>query len=380
MKKILIFTGYYLPHLGGVERYTEKLISELIKLNCKITIVTTNHSNLLNVEKVNKNLSILRLPTFKIFKNRYPILKYNKKYKSIIHKLNSMKFDFVICNTRFYLTSIIGVKYAFKNNIPSLIIEHGSNHFTVNNKILDFFGAHYEHFLTNKIKKYTKNFYGVSERCNDWLKHFNIKANGVMYNSVDHNIFDTFKKQKFITEVEYKDKIIITFAGRIIKEKGIEILLKSFLKLQKKYNKILLFVAGDGPILEELKVKYNNADIIFLGKLNFDKIMTLYNITDIFAHPSMFPEGLPTTILEAGLMKCAVVATDRGGTVEVINNQEYGLICEENEMSLTNNLEKLISDKYLRDKMSEKLHNRIIKEFTWEITSRKLLEEIERYK
>ena len=44
-KKLCIFTGFILPHLGGVERYTDKLVDQLEKMGYFITIVTTNFDN-----------------------------------------------------------------------------------------------------------------------------------------------------------------------------------------------------------------------------------------------------------------------------------------------------------------------------------------------
>ena len=77
MKKnnLIIFSEYYLPKLGGVERYTDKLITEL-KQKYNITIVTTELDNIDNYEEQD-NVRIFRIPVFKIFKNRYALIKNN---------------------------------------------------------------------------------------------------------------------------------------------------------------------------------------------------------------------------------------------------------------------------------------------------------------
>lgn len=375
MKKIAIFTGFFLPHLGGVERYTDKLVEQLKKQKYEIVIVTTNDNNYKNYEKL-ENYTIYRLPTYNIVKQRYPILKRNKEYKDLIKKIEKEKVDYYICNTRFYLTTQIGAKLAHKHNKKLFIIEHGSDHFTVNNKILDFFGAKYEHFLTKKLEKYSPKYYGVSERCNNWLKHFNIKASGVFYNSVDNKTYNNFKDKHYIKNKN--DKIIIGFVGRIIKEKGIEVLLNVFNNLSKKYNNIELYVAGNGPLLKELKEKYKSKLIHFEGKLNYEEVMSLYNDIDIFVNPSMYPEGLPTSILEAGIMKSVIVATDRGGTIEVVNDEKYGIIIEENEESLNNALEKLLKDTKEIETKKNNIYERIIKNFTWIETSKKVIKEIKK--
>lgn len=374
-KEIIIFTEYYLPKLGGVERYTDKLINEL-KKKCNITLVTTQLDALPKYEE-KENIKIHRIPVFSIFKNRYALIKNNKELKEIIKKIDEKKYNFLICQTRFFPTSYFGVKFAKKRNIPVMVIEHGSSHFTVNNKVLDFFGRIYEHLLTKKIKKNCNMFYGVSERCNMWLKHFKIESKGVLYNSIDQNDYIKYK-DKYYFKPNKKD-INICFAGRLIKEKGVYELCDAFNELSKNYKNIKLQIAGDGPILEDLKNKYiDNKRINFLGKLNFDNVMRLYNSCEIFVYPSMYPEGLPTSILEAGLMKCAVIATDRGGTVEVITHKQDGLICEENTKSIFDNLKLLLDNVELIDVYSEKLHNKIVNNFTWNVTAKKLSDVIEK--
>lgn len=374
MKKIGIFTGFFLPHLGGVERYTDKLSEQLKKLGYEIVIITSNHDNL---EKIEENkYKIYRLPIYNSLKQRYPIPKKNKEYKQLIKQIENEKFDYIICNTRFYLNTQLGVKLAKKQHIPVLLIEHGSSHFSINNKVLDYFGGIYEHFLTNLIKKKVTGFYGVSNRCNQWLKHFKINAKGIFYNSIDKECYEKFSSKKY--KYNFKDKIVITYAGRVIREKGVYLLLDAFNKLADQYPNIVLVIAGDGPILEELKEKYNHSRIHFEGKLSYDEIMPLYNATDIFVHPSMFPEGLPTTILEAGIMKCAIIATDRGGTTEVINNKKLGLIAEENTEDVYKKIKYLLDRPTEIERFKENIHNRIINDFVWENTAKIVNKELEK--
>lgn len=372
-KTVAIFTGYFLPFLGGIERYTDKLAEHLQSLGYKIIIVTSNYDRFENEEK--GKYHIFRIPLYSLFHKRYPIPKKNKEYKETISKLDKEKIDIVICNTRFHLTSMIGSKFAKKKNLPILVIEHGSNHFTVNNKVLDYFGSIYEHMLTNHLKKFVERFYGVSERCNTWLKHFKIDATGVFYNSIDENAYHEFKDKHYLDKKN--DKTVITFAGRIIKEKGITELLEAYKDISKKYKNTMLIVAGDGPILEQLKKDYPQKNIHFEGKLSYNEVMSLYNDTDIFVHPSMFPEGLPTVILEAGIMKCAVVATDRGGTTEVINDEKYGIMIEENVESIKKQLSYLLDNKSELERKKENIHHRVMKNFTWKVTAKQVAKELE---
>jgi len=363
MKTIAIFSGYTIPHLGGVEKYTDNLSKQLIKKGYRVVIISSNYNNENSYEE-SDNLVNIKIPIFKIFKNRYPIPKKNKEYKRLVKKLNNYKIDKIIVNTRFHLTSHIGAKYGKKHGISVYLIEHGSNYVTLDNKFIDFFANRYEDFLTWKIKRKVKEFYGVSKAANEWLKKYHIKAKGVWYNSIDTT-------QKVPLKKEHKD-INFLYAGRLIKQKGVENVLDAFCNLEKKYNNIKLYIAGAGLELKKYKNKYDNEKIFFLGKLDYSKLLKYYAITDVFLYPPLWPEGLPTSILEAGLLKCAVIGTKQGGIVEILNS-ENGLLIDNDLDSLINAMELLINDRKIRNKIINNLYKDILNKFSWDVTSNKII-------
>lgn len=380
MKKIAIFMGFFKPHLGGIERYIDNLSRELLRNDYEVIIVTTRHlSKLKSIEKID-NVKIFRLPIFNIFKNTYPIIKPNKKYKEIINKLKKENVDFVLLNTRFHLTSMIGALFANKNNKKAILLEHGSGHFELNNKILRFLGEIYEHLLTFLLKIIVKDFYGVSKRCNNWLKHFKIKAKGVLYNAVDDRIMSKFNNYK---DKKYKgdSKLLLTFSGRLIEKKGIYMLIDAFNELKHKHKGLRLAIAGSGLEFDKLKklTKQDN-DILMTGNLQYEEMMSLFKETDIFVNPSMYPEGLPTVLLEAGIMDCAVLATDRGGTVEVINKDSIGIVIKENKNDIVLKLRRLLNNKNKINIYKKNMKNRVLEEFTWGKTTSKLIKIIENEK
>ncbi len=364
-KNILIWTGYFIPHLGGVERYVDKLTAALEKIGYQCTIVTTAHDNNLPSKETIGTRTIYRLPTYNIFKQRYPIV--NKRLSaSIISDIDFNSFSFCIVNTRFHLTSLLGARLAKKHGIKVALIEHGTAHFSVGNKLLDFFGLIYEHILTKIVKRYVDYYYGVSQNCNKWLRHFSISAEGVWYNAID-------PKDRLLATNKYnyfdKREIVVTYAGRIIKEKGIINLLQAFDKVRSEMpgQKIRLVVAGDGPLKNELEARYvDNSSVQFLGKINFDDILSLFKRTDIFVHPSLYPEGLPTVILEAGLMQTAIIATPKGGTEEVIVDKYHGTIVDGSVDSLRLALMEMIQNEPMRKKSASNVKKRIEDIFSWQ--------------
>ena len=367
-KTIAIFSGYHLPHLGGIERYTDNLSKQLIKKGYKVIIISSDYNFDKDYIKEEKNIIYIKIPVFKLFISRYPIPKINNEYKKIIKYLKKLNIDKIIVNTRFHLTSLVGAKFGYKNNIKVYLIEHGSNHLTIDNKILDFFGEIYEHLLTKYIKKYVNYYYGVSKEACNWQEHFGIESNGVWYNSIND-----FSKNYIIKKDD--KKINIMYAGRILKQKGVIELINCFNKLSKKYKNIYLHIAGDGNLLDKLKNENSNKRIKFYGKLDFDKLCELYAYNDIFVYPPNWPEGLPTSILEAGLMENSVITSLQGGIKEIINDGINGLIVNDKD-ELLYKLEYLILHKDIRLKLSKQLKEKILNNFEWGKTSDKIINDL----
>ncbi len=259
MKKIAIFTGYYLPHVGGVERYTYHLASELSKHGYKVFIITCRYDNSLKEVEETKEAVIYRLPTYSFFVNRHPILKFNKKQKKLIKEIQKENIDFCVFQTRFWSTTMQGGVFSRRNKIPSILIEHGTSHFTQDNKIIETLGAWYEHFLTSIVKTFNKDFYGVSNECVKWLEHFKIVSKGVLYNSIDTQEYDEYKNKKYELAID-ENKIKIVFVGRVIQNKGICELVEAYKNLKKNYD-ISLIIAGDGLLKD--KISKENPDIVF---------------------------------------------------------------------------------------------------------------------
>ena len=362
-RAIAIFSAYIPPHLGGIERYTDNLSKKLVKLGILPIIVTCNVDNLEEYEEDNGRI-IIRLPILSIFKERYPIPRSRK----LLKKLDEFNIKGIIINARFYITSQIGADYGYKHHIPVYSIEHGSNYVTLDNKFIDFFANRYEDFLTWRLKKRVNGFYGVSNACGEWLKNFGVEASGTWYNSIDTDQYVPIK--------EKHNGVNFLYAGRLIKQKGIENILDSFMRLLEEYDDISLYIAGDGSEFDSYCKKYHHEDIHFLGMLNYEELVSYYSLTDIFLYPPLWPEGLPTSILEAGLMKCAVIGTNQGGIKEIIHDGKNGLIVDSNCDSLYEGMKKLIDDKKLREKYTKELEKTIREEFSWDETAKKIVKDM----
>lgn len=370
-KRYCIFAAQYFPHLGGVERYTYNLAKKLIEDGNEVVVVTSNVYKLSEYEQVD-GIPVYRVPCWNLLAGRYPVLKMNTRFWKINRTLKKQEFDMVIVNTRFYPHSLYGMMFAKKIKAKCITLDHGTSHLSVHNKFWDCIGSVFEHFLTKVDQIFCKDYYGVSGACNEWLSHFHIKAKGVLYNSIDleevKNIQANMKKMYREKYNISENATVITFTGRLLKEKGLPSLLNVMDKINKEREDIYLFIAGDGDMQDEIDLR-KNSHIIPVGRIDFEQIVTLLSESDIFCLPS-FSEGFSTSILEAAACGCYILTTARGGAKELLINDEYGCVILNNQEELLyDSLMDIINNPDKRKRGIELTYQRIRDNFTWDIVA-----------
>lgn len=148
-----------------------------------------------------------------------------------------------------------------------------------------------------------------------------------------YNGIDTEKYDKMLAEQEPEiDNRYFTvgYAGRLARDKGIDVLLMAMAKLVARQSNIRLLLAGSDEKgykaeLETLvKAKNLQERIAFLGQVEI--MPTFYNKLDVFVLPSVVKEAFGLTICEAMYCGVPVIATDSGAQREIISSEELGCI------------------------------------------------------
>lgn len=372
MKTIAFFNGFYVPHLGGVERYTYNIAKELVQRGYRVIVVTTQHELELPNEETVESVKIYRLPVKNFWKQRYPFFNKNELFDSLVKKIKAENIDVYISNTRFHLPALLGVKLAHEAGKEAIVIEHGSSYLTLNNPLADIILRQIERRLVNHVKKQTNQFYGVSKEAASWLVEFGITAKGVFYNAVDIKDYEQFPPEKQM------DKTVISYAGRLTpKIKGIEMLLDVFSKLSSKNEKLELILAGDGPLLAPMREKYQQDNIHFLGFVNHDEVMKLNAKSDISVLMSR-SEGFSTGMLEAGLLENVIITTPTvGGAKDVMPDADCGYIIDNNETKLLETLEAVLQQPEKMREIQKKVSQQVREHFTWQQTADSFVKIIE---
>jgi len=148
---------------------------------------------------------------------------------------------------------------------------------------------------------------------------------------------------------------LITYFGRLSHEKGSDILIKAFNEVLGTLGQgVYLIIGGTGPEkhrIEEMTKRMRNVKIV--GHLPRSEQLGLMAQSDVFVSPSRFADACPTTLIEAAFLGLPVVATQVGGSPEIVADEENGLLVEpQNPHALANGLIKLLSNETLLSKCS----------------------------
>ena len=143
------------------------------------------------------------------------------------------------------------------------------------------------------------------------------------------------------------DSRIIVYFGRLSYEKGLDILVKAFDEVLKRLDKrIFLIIGGDGSqkhLIEEMAKNMTNIKMV--GYVSRVEQLGLLSQSDIFVSPSRFADACPTTLIEATSLGLPIVATRVGGSPEIVEDKENGLLVEpKNSHALADGLITMLSD------------------------------------
>jgi len=129
---------------------------------------------------------------------------------------------------------------------------------------------------------------------------------------------------------------------------------------------------GSGPLLNELQKKVKELNLTnhcyFPGNLDHHDLLNKYenNEVDVVVLSSIstdIPEGIPVSLMEAMAFSIPVIATDSGGTLELIGNGCGIVVQQKNSIQLAEEIKKLIEDNKYCVAQGEKGRNKILEEF-----------------
>ena len=300
-----------------------------------------------------------------IFLNGYNVQRKLAVLKRLISLMREKKLDLV--HTHNAVAHVYGSLAAQYNRLPIIHTKHGNQLPFQNRK---------NYLLTRIAGILTDRLVAVSEQIKNTVIQgykMNPKKMIVIRNGINLANFNGSVNQEQIRLLKdqvgiRKDSFVIGNIARLSPEKDHATLLKAFRNLVRKDIHAELIIVGDGMLSEALKKLAKEFGIKehvkFLGERN--DVAHLLRIFDVFILSST-EEGIPLTILEAMAAGKPVIATQTGGSSEVVVDGETGYLVpcrepEEIELAVL----RFYNDRGLIQKMGEAGLRRIRENFTIE--------------
>jgi glycosyltransferase involved in cell wall biosynthesis len=167
--------------------------------------------------------------------------------------------------------------------------------------------------------------------------------------------------------------IVLANVGRLSLEKGQALLIESVAALSRDYPQLKLIIAGTGSLEGELKAlaaaRGIGDRVVFKGFV--DDMPSLYKDVHLVVQSS-FTEGLPNVILEAAYLRVPILATDVGGTAEVVGPGGAMLIPPHSQHLLTKGVRNFLEQPGKFAAMAERAHSRVLDEFAFDLRTERL--------
>lgn len=353
--RIAIFSDTYTPDINGVATSTKILKDELIKHGHEVLVVTSELPSESNYED-DLNDNILRVPGLEI-QALYGYRACNIYSFKGMKEIKSMNIEVIHVQTEFGI-GIFGRIVGEALNIPVVYTYHTMwadySHYVnpINSTAIDG--------LIKKAITRISKFYGdksaelivPSIKTKEALKKYGINKNmHIIPTGLELEKFDPKNKnEKLIKQIKEKygitNQFVITFLGRIAKEKSIDVIIEAMKEIVKENTNVLCLVVGGGPYLDELKelVKDDHIEkyIVFTGPKSSQEVPSYYHLSNVFVSASI-TETQGLTYIEAMASGIPAVARYDQNLEDVIINGVNGFFFKETD-ELVSILLKMINN------------------------------------
>lgn len=276
---------------GGVEAVTINYYRNIDKNKVQLDFICDEDSTNIPYEEIERmGGKVIIIPSYS------KPFKYHKALKIVLKEGN-----YKIIHSNINTLSVFSLFAAKCAGVPVRIAH---SHSTTNKK------EKKKNLMKQVLRPFSKvfatDYMCCSELAGRWLfgnKEYDKGNVYLLNNAID---LDKFKYNEPLRKKKRKelgikdDTLVIGHIGRFVAQKNHDFLIDIFNEIHKKNNNSILLLAGQGPLMEEIKnkVKDLNLDdnVKFLGQRN--DANELYQAFDVFLLPSLY-EGLPVVGVEA---------------------------------------------------------------------------------
>jgi glycosyltransferase involved in cell wall biosynthesis len=382
--KIAQITYLYSPALGGVESHVQNLSEKLSLLDHQVEVFTSDFTSLDMLSTISKTTEVIHGVTVHRYHGKKAIGKnfWAQKMTFSDFEKDLIDGDFDVIHTHSIPSDHFNKAFKIAQRYNKKIF--ATPHFspddlerTFRTKLTPFY---WRLSLIPKLKRINKIIAVSPSEKNSFVKltgidknQIDVYPNAINIEEIESADSQTIRKLKS----HYKNKKLILFVGRIIKTKGIDILIEAVAKLKNKDGFHLLII---GPItddhyyhqLQDQITQLNVKNMVTIDQLNRKDVIAAFHACDIFVLPTR-GEVFGIVLAEAMAAGKVVIGTKVGGIPDLIKDKQNGfLFTLEDSVDLAKKIEYVIQNPKLIQKIGDNAKNDIYKHYNWDTVAKKI--------
>ena len=351
-KIIVEITRTYLPDLGGVETHLKDLVSYLTKYYDVVVITMKPYQNRSQkvslVEKIGR-VTIIRLPRpFRslIYRRNesntladllyLPLLTIYVLVWSIIHRKDVLAYHLhgvilsplcVLIKSITRKRCVISIHFTFKG--LNILVD----------PIIKWSLAKADCVLAlSELEKNNLIKFGLP---GEKVKRFTYWVDQELFRPIDRDI----AREKLGID---KSAFVVLFVGRLIKEKGVHLVLE----LGKRMKDVEFYIVGIGPLAEDvIRVARELKNVHYVGPLDNSSLPIWLNASNVLIVPSINEEGFGRVIIEALSCGIPVIGSNLGGIPEAITSLYVGKVVRPTPDDFEIAIREIMASSYSREEI-----------------------------
>lgn len=374
--RLLVLSWEYPPRIvGGIARHVEELSEALAKAGVEVHVVTADHPNTLEHETV-RGVHIHRLkslgyqtPDFLtgIMQMNFGMITYALE----LHR--EQPFDLIHAHD--WLVAHAGIALKKGLSVPLLSTIHateaGRNRGHLHSDLSQYINTMewllcYESWRVIVCSQYMAR--EVQQQFGVPADKLDILPNGVMFEKFNRTM-SAQERQAFRRHFAADHQKLVFFVGRMVPEKGAQVLLEAVPGVLARYPDARFVVVGKGGFLNDLKRRAHELGVApyvnFTGFVSDGDLHKLYQIVDLAVFPSLY-EPFGIVALEGMAAQLPTVVSDTGGLAEIVQHTQSGITTYAgNADSLAWGITEVLQHPDYAHKLASEARRRVETVFNW---------------
>lgn len=390
--RVLMFSWEYPPYVvGGMGKHVAELIPALMGRAAdgaplQIDVVTVHHGEAPALEQSGDHVTIHRVmtppldpidPFNSVVDGNLPLIDYATEL------LDEQPYD--IIHVHDWLVAEAGIVLKLRHRVPLVTTVHATERGRYHGYLLNETSKQIDHMewracfeswevivCSRYMAQEVNRFFGTP------MEKIVIIPNGVSLSEIAKATPE--QQQAVRREFAVNGERLLFFVGRMVYEKGLQVLLEALPLILEEHPDTRLLVAGkNSHTMREVAARFGvEEQVRFLGYVSDERRDQIYQAVDAAVFPSIY-EPFGIVALEAMANNCNVIASDVSGLGEVVHHEINGLTAlPNNPQSLAWAVDRLFSDIAGAERRRARALREVETLYNWERVADKTIELYER--